>query len=91
MEVFVILALALAVVAVGAVVVAVVVLRKQVAALAEGMRATSEHVRRLSEELGEEVATLTLEAEALQRWTTGDRGEDRDEYTADSTRSSTDR
>jgi uncharacterized protein HemX len=85
-DVFVVLALALAVLAVGTVVVAVVVLRRQVKALSAALRQSSERIETLARELGEESAVLSLETEALQRRITEGRTRAADRYTAEDRR-----
>jgi regulator of protease activity HflC (stomatin/prohibitin superfamily) len=81
-EVFVVVALALAVVAVGTVVVAVVVLLRQMRLLREALRGTTERLRTLAEELGDEGAVLALETEALQRRLEAGPRLSRERYTA---------
>ncbi len=67
MDVFVIVALALAVLSLGAVGVAGVALVRTVKGLAAAAGRTMELVRPLTEELAAETAVTTLEIDALQR------------------------
>ncbi len=90
MAVFVVLALALAVMAIGMVVVGIVVLRRQVQALTQAVDATMAQVRELTTELSEESAVLALEAEALQRRLADGTDKPHAGYTAKSTRAPAD-
>lgn len=87
MEVFVVLALALAVVAVGVVVAAAVVLRRHLRQLTETLKGAGDRVRALTSELEEETQVLALETEALQRRLEEGRTGRRGRYTAGDKRS----
>jgi cell division protein FtsX len=81
-EVFVVLALALAVAATGLVVLAAVLLVGQLRRLRDTVQSTSDRMVALTTELSEEAAVLTLEAEALQRRIAASRRGRPEEYTA---------
>lgn len=69
MEVFVVLAVVLALAALGAVVAAAVALKRQSGVLAAQVQRTQERLKPLVDEFNDELAVTTLETEAIARRT----------------------